>query len=97
MFLCTCATYLKCERKTERNCFLKNSGGYSPITKPDNYKKIIYFCSNNLFLAIYGKISNPQPCVLEIDLFFSTDSTIKAVNFVGREHKSNSNMSLYIL
>ena len=47
----------------------------------DNYKKYIYSCSNNL--AISGKIVNP-PCVLEIDLFSPTNSSIKIVNFTGQ-------------
>ena len=46
----------------------------------NNYKKIMYFCSN-LFLAIYRKILKP-PCVLKND-FLSTNLTMKAVNLIG--------------
>ena len=56
---------------------------YSSKTKTDNYKKDIYFCSNSLFLASSTKILK-SPCLLENALYFSTDSSMNALNFAGR-------------
>ena len=46
-----------------------------------------------LFIQSFSSNLRQPPCVLENDFFFSTNSTMKALSFIG--HNSKSNMDHY--
>ena len=51
----------------------------------------ISFAQSIFPLQVQGNVLK-TPCLLEIDIFFSTNSSMNAVNLIGQGIKSNSNM-----
>ena len=59
-------------------------------------KMNIFFAQTIFPLQVQGNVLK-TPCLLEIDIFFSTNSSMNAVNFIGRDIKNNSNMHHHTL